>query len=463
MSNKHVGLIGLGVMGSHLAQNIERNGYTCSVYDKSDEARKRFESETKGRAFEICGSIKNLVKSLPVPRVIILLVPAGKIVDSVIDGLTSELSEGDIILDGGNSYFEKTNAREARCSSKGILLLGTGISGGEKGALLGPSIMPGGERKAFEHVKELLESIAAKADGPCTTYIGPQGSGHFVKMVHNGIEYGVMQLLAESYDLLKRVGSHSNEEISELFNKWNSSELESFLMEITAKLLKKADDKGSGLLIDKILDKAGQKGTGRWTVQTALDLGIAVPTISAALEARILSSMKDIRVTAERFSTSTNIQHKLGLHPDELEKAFIAANIILFSQGLALMQAASEEFNWQLNLSEIARIWKGGCIIRARVLNEIQKVYLSGDLKHFLLDSEINAKVDNNTAALQKVVSLAAMEGIPAPAFSTALSYWQAFRTARLPQNIIQAQRDFFGSHTYQRIDQEGKFHTEWE
>jgi 6-phosphogluconate dehydrogenase len=394
------------------------------------------------------------------------MIQAGAPVDAVIEALLPLLSPQDIIIDGGNANFKDTIRRVERCSSAGIDFLGIGISGGEEGALNGASLMPGGSKAAWELVRPILEKVAAYAEGPCTTYIGPDGSGHFVKTVHNGIEYADMQLIAEAYDILRSVGGFRPPELAETFSRWNNGPLQSFLIEITGKIFAKKDPESEGFLVDFILDKAGQKGTGKWTVQTALDLGIAIPTIAAAVDARALSALKDERVGASKLIPAPA---KGELMPREalsslVHDALYCSKILSYAQGMALLAGASREWSWSLRLGEIAAIWKGGCIIRARFLEEIRRAFGEDPaLKNLLLAPAMRQEVASRIVALREVIGLAVRYGVPVPAFSASLSYLDQYRTASLPLNLTQAQRDFFGAHTYERVDKQGVYHTEWE
>lgn len=465
MTKADVGMIGLAVMGANLARNLERNGFACAVYNRSGEVTERFMQEQAGKRFIAASSLQQFVASIERPRRIFIMIKAGSAVDDIIETILPLLSPEDILIDGGNANFRDTMRRVERCNEAGIEFLGVGISGGEEGALNGASIMPGGSREAWELVRPLLEKIAAYAEGPCTTYIGPDGAGHFVKTVHNGIEYADMQLIAEAYDLLRTVGNRRPPELAAIFNRWNGGVLQSFLIEITATIFAQADEETGGYLVDSILDKAGQKGTGKWTVQTALDLGVAIPTISAAVDARAMSAAKDERVEAAEQLISA------ASHPDIDSDALVSlthdalycAKIISYAQGMALLASASAEWNWSLRLGDIAAIWKGGCIIRARFLEEIRRAYADNPvLRNLLLAPAIRQELGTRLGALRHVVGLAAQVGVPIPAFCSALSYYDQYRAASLPLNLTQAQRDYFGAHTYERIDRPGWFHTEW-
>ncbi len=466
MSAPNVAVVGLAVMGSNLARNIESNGFPVAVYNRTASVTEEFMSNFGSGQFTSASSLEDLVEKMAAPRQIILMVKAGGAVDAIIDQLLPLLDKGDIIIDGGNTYFTDTERREKKTAEAGINFLGVGISGGEEGALNGPSIMPGGPKEAWQIVSSMLEKISAKAPDPCTTYIGPGGAGHFVKMVHNGIEYGDMQLIAESYHLLKEIAGVSNADLASTFTEWNKGTLSSYLIEITSKIFTRADSQGgSGELVDKILDKAGQKGTGRWTAQVALELGVSIPTIAAAVDARVMSSLKDERVVAAK---SIKGPERRPAAPDDftalVHDALYAAKILSYAQGMALMQEASKEYDWNLPLGDIAAIWKGGCIIRAQFLDDIKKAYEKDPaLKNLVLDPFMMAELERTLPGLRKVTALAAESGIPVLAMSASLSYFDSYRLARLPQNLTQAQRDFFGAHTFNRTDKEGTFHEEWE
>jgi 6-phosphogluconate dehydrogenase len=421
----------------------------------------------KPAGFVASYTMEDFVKSMKAPRQIFIMVKAGAGTDAVIDQLAPLLDKGDIVIDGGNAYFKDTVRRENKLKAMGLNFLGIGISGGEEGALKGPSLMPGGPRDAWKIVAPLLEKIAAQVDGPCTNYVGPDGAGHFVKMVHNGIEYGDMQLIAEAYDILRNVVGCTPEELASIFGKWNSGVLSSYLIEITAKIFAKKDPQGSGALVDKILDKAGQKGTGTWTAQIALDLGISIPTISSAVDARTLSSMKDERVKASREFKGPAVEDFTGNREEfisAVHDALYASKIMSYAQGMNLIAAASTQWNWDLKLHEIAAMWKGGCIIRAKFLDEIRRAFsATPSLSNLLLDSFMKGEVTRCVPNLRKVVGTAVGRGVPVLGFAASLGYFDSYRTASLPQNLTQAQRDFFGAHTYERTDTSGAFHTEWE
>jgi 6-phosphogluconate dehydrogenase len=470
MTNAAIGLIGLGVMGQNLALNIERNGFPIAVYDRELAVLDAFVVRESGKQIVGAHSPEEFVRSLERPRKIILLVKAGDPVDWTINLVKPFLEPGDIIIDGGNSHFKDTERRQQQLSEAGLFLIGSGTSGGEKGALLGPSLMPGGDAQAYEQLRAIWEAIAAKVpDGPCVTYIGAGGSGHFVKMVHNGIEYGDMQLIAEAYGMMRDGFGLSTSEIADVFEEWNRGDLESYLIEITAKILRVKDPETGKPLVDLVLDKAGQKGTGKWTSQLALDLGVPIPTIDAAIVARVLSSQKEARVEASRQIRGLTT----GAFPafsetlkGYLHDALYASKICSYAQGMNLIKAGSDEFGWNINLSEVARIWQGGCIIRARFLGKIKEAYLRDpNLAHLLLDGAFKERIEQAQGGWRTVISTAMQQGLPVLAMSASLGYFDMYRTAKLPLNLTQAQRDFFGSHTYERSDkpEQGFVHTEWE
>lgn len=471
MTKPKIGMIGLAVMGSNLARNIESRGNKVAVYNRTYSVTESFMSEFgegTSKGFVASETLEGFVESMESPRQVFIMVKAGGPTDAVINGLIPLLAEGDIIIDGGNAHFTDTIRREKLCNDNKLNFMGVGISGGEEGALKGPSIMPGGPRKAWDLMEDMLKSIAAVADGPCTAYMGPDGAGHFVKMVHNGIEYGDMQLIAEAYHTLKDIGGLTADELASTFKEWNEGVLSSFLIEITASIFTKKDDQADGYLVDAILDKAGQKGTGRWTAESALELGVAIPTIGAAVIARTMSSLKTERISASKVFDA------VGAKNSEVKdkKAFIklvhdalyCSKIMSYAQGMALLKVASEEYKWDLKLGEIASIWKGGCIIRAKFLDDIKKAYdKNSNLDNLMLDDFMKDAILECLPSLREVVSMATKSGIPNFAFSASLSYFDSYRLENLPQNLTQAQRDFFGAHTYNRKDIEGTFHTEWE
>jgi 6-phosphogluconate dehydrogenase len=465
-----VGMIGLAVMGSNLALNMERNGYAVALFNREVEWVGEFVRRHEGKRFVGAESWEQFVKSLERPRKIVMLVKAGDPVDWTISQIKPYLETGDIIIDGGNSHFLDTARREAELKKDGIYFIGSGVSGGEKGALLGPSLMPGGDREAYEKIRPIWEAIAAKVDdGACVTYIGPGGAGHFVKMVHNGIEYGDMQLIAEAYDLMRRVLGMSADEMADVFDGWNKGELESYLIEITAKILRVKDQETGKPLVDLVLDKAGQKGTGKWASELALELGVPIPTIDAAVDTRNLSSRKDERVEASKVINAPAAAKYEGERTEliaTVRDALYAAKICSYAQGMNLIRAGSEHYDWKIDLGETARIWKGGCIIRARFLGKIKEAYARRhDLASLLLDPDFNARLTQAQASWRRAITVAVNAGVPVPAMTASLGYFDTYRTAELPTNLTQAQRDFFGSHTYERADKPGAgaIHSEWE
>lgn len=467
MSKQQFGVIGLAVMGKNLAKNIESKGYSVSVYNRSREKTDEMLKEVEGRNFVGTYSIEEFVESLEKPRKIMLMVKAGAPTDASIEQLKPLLDKGDILIDGGNAYFPDTQRRNKELSEMGIHFIGAGVSGGEEGALKGPSIMPGGQKEAYELVAPIFKDIAAKVEGePCTTYIGPDGAGHYVKMVHNGIEYGDMQLICESYFLLKNVLGLSADELHEVFSEWNKGELDSYLIEITADIFKRKDEETGKPLVDLILDTAGQKGTGKWTSGNALDLGTPLPIITESVFARFISAMKEERVEASKILKGPDVGEFAGDKEkliDSVRKALYMSKICSYAQGFAQMRAASDEYDWDLQYGDIAMIFRGGCIIRAQFLQKIKEAYDHNPaLKNLLLDPYFKDIVEDYQTALRSVIGVAIQHGIPVPCFSAALSYYDSYRTETLPANLLQAQRDYFGAHTYQRIDKEGVFHTEW-
>ena len=468
MQLANIGIIGLGVMGSNLALNIERNGFVVAGYDLDIAKMEKFiNGPAAGKNIFGVKTVDELMAGLERPRRILMLVPAGAPVDSAIEKLKPTLSPGDILIDAGNSFFLDTERRSIALEADGLNYVGTGVSGGEEGALWGPSIMPGGSPEAWQALAPIFLAIAAKAeDGePCVTHIGPRGAGHYVKMVHNGIEYGDMQLIAEIYDLLHRGLGMSAGELSDVFAEWNRGELKSYLIEITADILKKQDPFTGGYLVDYILDEAQQKGTGKWTSQNALDIGAPIPTINAAVESRILSSLKSQRLGASRVLHGPKPDFR-GSHQkmiDAAGQALFASKITSYAQGLGLLTIASGEYHYGLNLSEIARIWRGGCIIRASLLGDIMAAYRRDpSLANLLLDDAFRLAVEGRQEAWRFIIQTAVGMGIPVLALSASLAYFDAYRSERLPANLTQAQRDYFGAHTYRRVDREGTFHTEW-
>jgi len=467
MDKANIGLIGLAVMGQNLVLNMERNGFPVAVYNRTAERTREF-MEKRAAGKNICAgyTIEEFAGLLKRPRAIMVMVKAGAPVDAVIEQLVPHLEPDDLIMDGGNSFFKDTERRAQTLAEKGLLYIGTGVSGGEYGALYGPSIIPGGQAEAYERVRPVLEAIAAEVDGePCVTYIGPRGAGHYVKMVHNGIEYGDMQLIAEAYDLLARAGGLSAVELHEVFAEWNRGELSSYLIEITADIFARVDEETGKPLVEVILDEAKQKGTGKWTSQNALDLGAPTPTINAAVESRIISAYKEDRVAASKVLSGPAIVYEGNRETliQDVRQALFAAKICSYAQGMALLRVASHEYAYDLDLAAIARIWRGGCIIRAGFLNDVNAAFQRDpELPNLLLDSYFKQAVESRQGALRRMIQTAVGLGIPCLAFSSALAYYDAYRTASLPANLTQAQRDYFGAHTYRRVDKEGVFHTEW-
>ncbi len=468
MTLQSFGVIGLAVMGENIALNVERNGFPIAVYNRSREKTDAFmEQRAQGRNVKAGYTLEEFVGLLERPRKILVMVKAGGPVDKVIEQLTPLLDEGDIIIDGGNSLYEDTERRTRELEPKGFRFIGMGVSGGEEGALNGPSLMPGGTESSYEYLSPIFTKIAAQVDdGPCVAYCGPGGAGHYVKMVHNGIEYGDMQLIAEAYDLLKNVAGLDHNQLHEVFTEWNTTEeLDSFLIEITSKIFPYIDEETGIPLVDLIVDAAGQKGTGRWTAVDALNLGVPIPTIGAAVNARIMSSYKE-----ERVAASKEISGPSGKYEGDTKKfinmvrdALYCSKICSYAQGMALLYKASNEFNYNLDLGEMARIWKGGCIIRARFLNKIKKAFdQNPSLPNLLLAPEFKQTILDRQDAWREVIITAAKLGIAVPAFSASLDYFDSYRRERLPQNLTQAQRDYFGAHTYLRTDKEGSFHTAW-
>ncbi len=464
-----IGLVGLAVMGENLVLNMESKGFTCAVFNRTVEKVDKFiNGRGKGKKFIGAHAIEQFVSSLKAPRKVMLMVKAGKPVDDFIELLLPHLQKGDVIIDGGNSHFPDTIRRTKYLESKGLMFIGTGVSGGEEGALKGPSIMPGGSLAAWPLIKPIFQSIAAKvADGtPCCDWVGENGAGHFVKMVHNGIEYGDMQLICETYQMMKELLGMSAAEMHEVFEKWNQGNLDSYLIEITRDILTFKDSDGKPL-VDKILDTAGQKGTGKWTSVTSLDLGVPLTLISEAVFARCLSAMKDERVEASKVlhGPANKFTGDKQAFLNDLEKALYASKIVSYTQGYVLMRAAAEEYKWNLNYGGIALLWRGGCIIRSLFLGKIKDAFdRNPKLSNLLLDPFFKDTIEASQDAWRRVISTAVLNGIWTPAFSTALNYFDGFRNSRLPANLLQAQRDFFGAHQYERVDRpRGEFfHTNW-
>ncbi len=468
MSKADIGLIGLAVMGENLVLNMESQGFTVAVYNRTQERVTAFiNGSAKGKNIIGAESVQELVNNLKTPRKVMLMVKAGQPVDDFIELLIPYLEKGDIIIDGGNSHYPDTDRRTKRVESAGLLYIGTGVSGGEEGALKGPSIMPGGSFAAWEAVKPIFQKISAKVAGdfPCCQWVGANGAGHFVKMVHNGIEYGDMQLICEAYYIMKHALGLSAKELHAVFAEWNKGELDSYLIEITRDIFDKVD-KDTGIpLVELILDTAGQKGTGKWTSQAALDLGVATPTITEAVFARCLSAIKEERVAAKDILSGPEGQYAGDKEQfiEAIRQALYASKICSYAQGFAMMAEASKEYKWDLDFGDIALMWRGGCIIRAQFLETIKDAFAKdSDLKNLLLAPFFKEAVENAQANWRLVVSTATNLGLPIPAFSSALSYFDSYRRATLSANLIQAQRDYFGAHTYRRIDRDGVFHTEW-
>jgi len=467
MMQADIGLVGLAVMGQNLVLNMESRGYAVAVYNRTAERTREFMEQRAGGKKIVAGySIEEFLGALKKPRTIMIMVKAGKPVDQMIDQLVPFLEKGDILIDGGNSFFQDTIRRTREAEAKGFRYIGTGVSGGEEGALHGPSIMPGGTQAAYQQVGKIFLDIAAKVDGqPCCTYIGTDGAGHYVKMVHNGIEYGDMQLIGEAYMLMKDALGMSHEQMQRTFAGWNRGELDSYLIEITADILSKTDPETGQPLVEVILDKAGQKGTGKWTSQSALDLGISAPTVAEAVFARCISAVKEERVDASSVLSGPKVAFDGDKEEfvESIRQALYASKICSYAQGFSLMQSAAEEHGWKLKLGEIAMIWRGGCIIRAKFLGKIKEAYdRNPNLRNLLMDPYFSEIVQNNQERWRRVVATAIQMGVPVPGFSSAITYYDAYRNQRLWANMIQAQRDYFGAHTYQRVDREGSFHTEW-
>ena len=469
MNNKSIakynfGMVGLGTMGRNLLFNMADNGFAVTGYDKSEQMLQKLEEEGAAHNLKGFSIIEDFVNSLQSPRTIILLVPAGAIVDSVIAELQPLLAKGDIIIDSGNSHFTDTSKREIELKKLGLHFFGMGISGGEEGARFGPSMMPGGDKQAYAVVKEMLEAVSAKVNGePCVTYIGPGASGHFVKMTHNGIEYAIMQLLAETYDILKNGLGYDNKQIQQVFEKWNNGRLKSFLMEITKDVFLVKDEITGGYLVDLIKDEAKSKGTGKWTSQVAMDLETPIPSIDAAVSSRNLSKLKKLRVELAEVYGQANKMDVAVDFINDLEEAFYFAMVAAYAQGMHLLRQASISYQYDLNLAEIAKIWRGGCIIRAEFLEDIYQAYKKQpDLQHLYSDVDIQTKIKQSLSGTRNVICAAIKAGIAIPAFAASLTYFDTLKSGRMPSNLTQAQRDFFGAHTFERIDSEGIFHADW-
>lgn len=458
------GMIGLGTMGRNLLLNMADKGFSVTGFDKNESMVQLLEAEGADHQLKGYTDIHAFIAALQRPRTLILLVPAGPIVDSVLTELEPLLEPGDIVIDSGNSYFTDTARRSVALKEKGLHFFGMGISGGEEGARFGPSLMPGGDKQAYEVVREMLEAVSAKIQGePCVSYIGPGASGHFVKMTHNGIEYAIMQLLAEMYDLLKNGLKYHNGQIQQVFETWNEGRLNSFLMEITSDIFRFTDEETGRLLVDEIKDEARSKGTGKWTSQIAMDLEVPVPVIDAAVSVRNLSKLKTLRVAlSETFDTDHPVEPG-NIQVAELEEAFYFAMVSAYAQGIQLLSAASVQYHYALDMAEIAKIWRGGCIIRAAFLEDIYQAFLKNpELPHLYADPAIAEKLKNSLKSTRKVTAAALQQGIAFPAFAAALTYFDSITTAQMTSNLTQAQRDFFGAHTFERVDREGTFHADW-
>lgn len=482
MSQHDIGLIGLAVMGQNLVLNMANHGYSVGVYNRTTATTDGFVGDLPNRPVDVVHEgtvdrvkgyhdVKDLVGNLKSPRRVMIMVKAGRPVDAVIEELLPLLEKGDIIIDGGNSDFVDTNRRCEELKAAGMRFIGTGVSGGEEGALKGPSIMPGGDPEAWPFVKDILQSISAKVgennDIPCCDWVGDAGAGHYVKMVHNGIEYGDMQLICEAYFLLKHALGLANEELYEVFHNWNESELESYLIEITRDIFTVTDEDGHGHLVDQILDTAKQKGTGKWMSQHALDLGVPTTLITEAVYARCLSAQKDARVRASKVLSGPGAKFSgdRAQFIEDVKQALYASKLVSYAQGFVQLDAAAEEFGWKLNNGSIALLWRGGCIIRSRFLIDIKAAFdKAPELENLLLDDFFRTAIDNAQAGWRRVVSTAVEQGLPVPGFAAALSYYDGYRQDRLPANLLQAQRDYFGAHTYERVDKpRGEtFHTDW-
>jgi 6-phosphogluconate dehydrogenase len=467
VSMQQIGVVGVGVMGKSLALNFESKGFSVAVYDISQEKVESVIKEHEGKNIQGSWNVQDFIRSIELPRKILLMVNAGPITDKAIESLLPYLDKGDIVIDGGNSYYEDTIRRNHYLSEKGIHFIGAGVSGGEEGALTGPSIMPSGDKEAYDVVAPMLSAISAKVDGEaCCTYIGPDGAGHYVKMVHNGIEYGDMQLICEAYHIMKSALGLNANELQHIFSEWNNGELNSYLIEITADIFSKMDEETGQPLVDVILDTAGQKGTGKWTSKNTLDLGIPLSIITESVFSRFLSAMKDERVAASEIlrgpSTSTFNGDKKNFI-EKIRRALFVSKICSYAQGFAQFRLASDEYGWNLKPGDIAMIFRGGCIIRAAFLQNIKDAYdRNPQIKNLLLDPYFKEIVEKYQDDAREVVAMSVKLGIPTPGLASTLSYYDSYRTANLPANLLQAQRDYFGAHTYKRVDKEGSFHTEW-
>ncbi len=467
MKNKKFdfGLVGLGVMGRNFILNIAENGFSCIGLSSSIESIKILRKEGKDFIVDGTQSEKEFLNSLSRPRKVMLLVPAGEPVDSTIKKFLPYLDKDDIIIDGGNSHYDDTERRYKYLKEKNIKFIGAGVSGGSKGARFGPSIMPGGDKDSYEIIKPIFESVSAKVKGePCVTYLGNTSSGHYVKMIHNGIEYGIMQLISESYHILKNGLNKENIEIYNTFKKWNDGMLNSYLVEITRDVFKVKDENSDNYLIDLILDKAKQKGTGKWTSQSAMDFGVSIPTIDSSVSMRIISSFKETRIKAQKLYSKKIISPTSSIKSDDIEKALIFSFIITFAQGLSQLKIVSEEKSYNLNYEKICKIWRGGCIIRAQLLEGFMQAYRkNASLGNLIFDENISEIINKTVLSIRKVSIYCIENNIPSHALLSSLSYFDSIKSSMLPMNLIQAQRDYFGEHTYERIDKEGLFHTDWE
>ena len=463
-----IGLIGLAVMGENLVLNMESKGFSVAVFNRTTEVTDKFmEERGKGKNIQATKTIEELFGALKKPRKLMMMIKAGKPVDQVIGELLPFLEKGDVVIDGGNSLFTDTQRRCKDLEGRGVHYVGCGVSGGEEGALKGPSLMPGGSRQSWDMIAPIFRKIAAQVDGePCCRYMGPDGAGHYVKMVHNGIEYGDMQLICESYAILKNVVGMNDKELADTFTEWNKGELDSYLIDITSQIFRKKDPETGKPLVDVILDKAGQKGTGLWTLQSAIAISVVISTINAAVEARVISSRKDDRVAASKILPQPKQKRFTGDRAqlvNAVRNALYASKIVSYAQGMELLGAASHQYDWNLNLGDIATIWRGGCIIRAKFLNCIVDAYKRDPALHnLLLDSYFTDIIRDTQDNWRIAVSTAIEHGVATPAFSASLAYFDSYRSERLPSNLLQAQRDFFGAHTYERLDRPGVFHTEW-
>ena len=469
MSKPQIGVVGMAVMGKNLALNIESRGYSVAIYNRTGSKTEKVVADHPDKNLVPSYTIEDFVNSLETPRRIILMVKAGAPTDATIKSLLPHLDKGDVLIDGGNTFFQETMRRNEELDNSGINFIGMGVSGGEKGALEGPSLMPGGQKEAYDLVEPILKKIAAKAeDGEaCVTYVGPNGAGHYVKMVHNGIEYGDMELIAESYNLMRNLLGLSNDEISDVFNEWKDGELKSYLIDITADILTRKDDLGTGKpIVDVILDRAGNKGTGKWSSQSALESGVPQSLITESVYARYISAMKDERVAASQVLPNSEFDlgdvNKKEL-VEKIRRALYFSKIMSYAQGFEQLRVASENYDWNLNYGDMAKIWREGCIIRAQFLQKITDAYEKNpELKNLMLDDYFKKIVEEYQNDVRDIAALAIKAGVACPGFSSAITYYDQYRSAHLPANIIQAQRDYFGAHTYERTDREGIYHYEW-